>query len=253
MTEGKPLFGWRILVTRPVEQAESLANALLDAGAAPITYPTIALGPPPDWAPFDTAAARIDSYGWIVFTSPSAVRFAVDHAEALADRLRRPGAPAVAAVGIETAKALAGYGIPVGLVPDDQRQEGLVAAFAGRALVKPVLFPQTIGGRELLRAALADSGAQVDVVPISQTIALPLVAPPPTFDVATFASPSALRAFVDVRLAKALAEKVVAVIGPTTRQAAATAGVTVHVMPSTPSVAALTGALVDYRQGRTQT
>jgi uroporphyrinogen-III synthase len=39
------------------------------------------------------------------------------------------------------------------------------------------------------------------------------------------------------------------VIGPTTRQAAETAGVAVHVVSPTPSVAALVGALAAHRKG----
>jgi uroporphyrinogen-III synthase len=112
-----------------------------------------------------------------------------------------------------------------------------------------VLFPQTIGGREHLREVLTERGAIVDVVPISRTVSLsPGVLPaPPVFDVATFASPSALRAFVAAWTAAALADKIVAVMGPTTLDAARAAGVTVHVVPPTPSVAALVAALAAHR------
>ena len=251
MTSNKPLAGWRVLVTRPTDQAQTLANALAAAGATPVMFPTIALGPPPSWAPFDAAIAHMrgspTAYAWIVFTSPSAVRFAFDRALNLATLLRAPGAAAVAAVGTETAKTLAGYRVPVALVPADQRQEGLVAAFDTLAAGTRVLFPQTLGGRELLRETLANAGAIVDVVAVSETIALPLESPPPPFDVATFASPSALRAFVAGLAVAALTDKVVAVIGPTTREAARAAGVTVHVEPPTPSVGALVTALGAYR------
>ena len=242
-----PLAGWRVLVTRPVEQATPLAQALREAGAQPIVYPTIALGPPPSWAPFDAAVAALDSYDWIVFTSPSAVRFAIERASDLPGALSSDTAPSVAAVGNETARALRERGIEVDLVPDDQRQEGLAAAFASLAPEARVLFPQALGGRELLLETLARRKVIVDVVPISQTAALPLASPPPAFDVATFASPSALRAFVGARGTSALAGKLVAVIGPTTAQAARDAGIGVDVMPGAPSVLALVAALVAAR------
>lgn len=232
-----------MLVTRPLEQAAPLAQALRDAGAEPIAYPTIALGPPPSWQPFDDAFAILDSYDWLVFTSPSAVRFALDHARDLPRALLAEPAPAVAAVGGETARALRDRGVEVALVPDDQRQEGLAAAFVSLSAGARVLFPQALGGRELLPETLARRGVTVDVVPVSQTTALPLASPPPEFDVVTFASPSALRAFVTARGLAALAGKVVAVIGPTTAQAARDAGVSVDVMARTPSVAALVAAL----------
>jgi uroporphyrinogen-III synthase len=237
------LAGWRVLVTRPIEQAAPLAQALRDAGAQPIAYPTIALAPPPSWQPFDDAIAALDSYDWLVFTSPSAVRLALEHAPELSRALSTGGAPSVAAVGDETARALRDRGVDVALVPGDQRQEGLAAAFASLSPGARVLFPQALGGRELLPEALASRGVTVDVVPVSQTTALALTSPPPEFDVATFASPSALRAFVAARGTAALAGKVVAVIGPTTAQAARDAGVSVDVMPSAPSVPALVAAL----------
>jgi uroporphyrinogen III methyltransferase/synthase len=156
--------------------------------------------------------------------------------------------PAVAAVGTQTAKALAARGVPVAMVPDDQRQEGLVAGFGALAAGTRVLFPQALGGRELLREALAQAGAVVDVVPVSETAPLALESPPPPFDVATFASPSALRAFVAACSVSALSNKVVAVIGPTTQEAARALGVAVDVVARTPSVAALVEALCAYRR-----
>lgn len=241
------LSGWRVLVTRPVEQGAALAAALSAMGAVPVLYPTIALLPPPSWQAFDEAFARLVAYAWVVFTSPSAARFALQRHPALGAALADARAPRVAAVGRETARALADLGVPVALVPDQQRQEGLVAAFGALPAGTRVLFPQALGGRELLAEALVSHGVDVDVVAISQTTALPLDAPPPPFDAATFASPSALRAFVAARGAAALQGKMVAVIGPTTADAARAAGIAVDVVAPSPSVAALVEALGERR------
>lgn len=247
----RPLAGLRVLVTRPADQAETLAHALREEGAEPVFYPTIEIGPPPSWAAFDAAVAdgALSTYSFVVFTSPSAARFAVGRRSELVRDLAGPGAPAVAAVGAETARALIALGIAVKVIPEDQRQEGLVAAFASVPAGARILFPQAIGGRELLAEALLARGAIVDVVAVSQTVPLPLDAPPPAFDVATFASPSALRAFMagPGAGARALQEKTVAVIGPTTQTAAQAAGISVDVIPSTPSVAALVAAIVRHR------
>jgi uroporphyrinogen-III synthase len=241
-----PLSGWRVLVTRPREQALALARALEAEGAQAVVLPTIELGPPPSWAPFDEAVSRLSGYAWLVFTSPSAVRYAFDHAPQLATLLGTAPAPAVAAVGTETAKALAGHGVTA-FVPQEQRQEGLIETLAGLRPGAAVLFPQTIGGRETLREALEGAGISVDVVPVSETLPVNLQGPPPPFDVATFASPSALRAFVSGLGVTALAGKVVAVIGPTTEAAARELGITVDVVAPTPSVSALVAALCAYR------
>jgi uroporphyrinogen III methyltransferase/synthase len=259
-----------VLITRPHEQAAPFAAALAGAGATPIVYPTIALAPPPSWQALDDALDRLSSYGWAIFTSPSAVAFTLDRGDA---RGMTPAAFAgvrIAAVGDQTALALRRRGLTVDLLPaaDQQRQEGLVAGLLSGSLARSadgsrpdgpppdgstpdsrrVLFPQAIGGRELLRDALAAAGYAVDVVPVSQTLPCDLTDPPPAFDVATFASPSALRAFVDRLGIALLTPSRVAVIGPTTAQAAAALGVRVDAMPATPGVAALVQALVELRR-----
>jgi uroporphyrinogen III methyltransferase/synthase len=239
-----PLAGWRILITRPAEQIAPFAGALSAAGAVAISYPTIRLAPPESWQPLDQALADSNGYDWAVFTSPSAVRFTLNRAGVSSFKTMK-----LAAVGTETARALTSFGLIADVVPpdDEQRQEGLVQALAALGRGTRVLFPQTVGGRELLKDRLVGQGCRVDIVPVSRTVAVKPSAPPPPFDVATFASPSALRAFVDAWGAGALAGKIVAAIGPTTAAAAAEAHVKVGVMPARPSIPTLIDALIAYR------
>ena len=246
-SDSSALRGWRVLVTRPREQIAALADAVGALGGEAVPYPTIELAPPPDWAPLDAALAG-PAHDWIVFTSPSAVRFTT--ARAAATRARSLLArPKVAAVGAETARAATDAGLVVAVVPalDEQRQEGLATALADLAPGTRVLFPQAIGGRELLRDALAARGCVVDVVPVSRTLPVRDLPPLPAFDAAAFASPSALKAFVARWGAGALAPAAVAVIGPTTPAAARELGVRVDAMPDAPSMPALAAALAAHR------
>jgi uroporphyrinogen-III synthase len=243
-----PLAGLRLLLTRPADHSDAWARAFAAAGAEVIAYPTVEVVPPPSWEALDEALARLPEYDWLVFTSAAAVRFALAR---LPPTVTIGPRPRVAAVGTETARVLEARGVTVSLMPEDQRQDGLVEAL-GVALgeLAPgtrVLFPQAIGGREELRNALLGRGCVVDVVPASQTVPRRDLAPPPPFDVATFASPSALRAFVAVRGLAALHGITVAVLGPTTAAAAEALGLC-PVVASAPSADALITAIAAARR-----
>ena len=157
--------------------------------------------------------------------------------------------PKLAAVGAKTAEAIARGGGRADVIATDQRQEGLSHAFETLPSGTRVLLPMAAGGRTLLADDLRARGCRVDVVAVYQTLPKSDLPPPPAFDVATFASPSSLRAFLAGPGKSALAGKRVAVIGPTTAQEAAAHGLVAAVAKS-PSAEALIRAIAESRRGK---
>src|SRR6266850_1076560 len=71
--DARPLFGKRVLVTRPREQAGELVELLEAMGAEAIEAPMIRILPPDDYAPLDDACARAGTFDWIIFSSANTV------------------------------------------------------------------------------------------------------------------------------------------------------------------------------------
>ena len=72
--DARPLFGKRILVTRPREQAAELVERLEALGAEAIEAPMIRIVPPDDYGAARRGRARArPTFDWIVFSSANAV------------------------------------------------------------------------------------------------------------------------------------------------------------------------------------
>ena len=120
-----------MLLTRPGGSSTALIGRLEALGAQVAARPTIALVPPSDPRPARHAVKRLRDYEWLVFSSPSAVRFFRECAKAA--RVEPASIEVqVAAIGPATARALAGCGLAVNVTAEDSRSEGLAAALRGR-------------------------------------------------------------------------------------------------------------------------
>jgi len=265
----RPLFGRRVLVTRPREQAADLSDRLAALGADPIEAPVIRIAPPEDPGPLLAAAATPAAFDWIVFTSGNAVDAFM---RALLDGgrdIRVLHGPKICTVGPGTAERLAHYGVKSDRMPDEFRAEGVVKAIAGAGPLQGlrVLLPRADIGRELIADELRRSGAIVSDVVAYRTVvedALPERGPDVygmllqgQIDVVTFTSASAVRGFAriygDEQAADLLKQTVVAVIGPTTADAARQMGIPVAVQPGSSTVPALVDAIVaHYAHPRTR-
>src|SRR4051812_31715077 len=71
--DDRPLFGKRIVITRPREQAEELVEMLEERGAEAILAPTVRIMPTADLEAVDAACREIGTYDGLVLTSANAV------------------------------------------------------------------------------------------------------------------------------------------------------------------------------------
>ncbi|MBY0396340.1 MAG: uroporphyrinogen-III synthase, partial [Thermoleophilia bacterium] len=152
--EARPLFGRRIVITRPAEEAPRSAAVLEALGAEVLIAPTVTIGPPPDPAAVDDAIARLATFDWLVFTSGQGVRWFLDRLDSSGRDLRALGHLRLAAIGPATAEALARYRLKADLVPPEYRSESLASTLAERAKGRRILLARADRGRTVLQDEL---------------------------------------------------------------------------------------------------
>jgi len=260
--DARPLFGTRVLVTRPRDQAHEMVDRLTVLGADAIEAPMIRIVPPEDDAPLKQAARNVTAFDWVVFTSANAVdAFMTALLDGPRD-IRALAGPQLCTVGSGTAERLARYGIRVDLVPDEFNGEAVVAALAASGAVQGsrVLVPRADIGRDVIADGLRSAGALVtDVVAYRTVLEEAQQDDGPDvyrmlldekIDVVTFTSPSAVRNFTEIygveQATDLLKNTIVAAIGPVTADAAIQLGIPVAVTPNVATIPALVDAIAAH-------
>jgi uroporphyrinogen III methyltransferase/synthase len=247
--DAQPLFGKRVLITRPAHQADDLAARLWEAGAEPILAPAIAIGPPDDVDAARDAVARVREYAWLTFTSRNGVDAFFDRLGELGRDARALGDVKVAAIGPKTAAALAARGVRADLVPSVYVNEAVASALLARTGPGDrVLVYRAQDARDVLPETLRANGRGVDVVAAYATRVVDdpdLAVKAQRADIVTFTSSSTVHGFVRnvPDAVAALASKTVAAIGPITAQTARDAGIRVDVVADEFTVDGLLRAL----------
>jgi uroporphyrinogen III methyltransferase/synthase len=255
---GKALSGKRIVVTRARAQAESCVQLIEEAGGEVVEFPTIEIRPPDDFAAFDTALEKIETYDWLIFTSVNSV-------EPFLSRLKRQGksiaalqAMRIGAIGPETAKRLEHSGLRAALVPARYQAEGILDAVALESVRgKRILIPRAAEAREILPQTLRERGAAVDVV-VAYRTGLPAIDPAPLaerlrrreIDAVTFTSSSTVRNFVrlfgDGNLSSIVGTSAIACIGPITARTVEELGGRCDIVAEEFTIPGLVQAMAEY-------
>jgi uroporphyrinogen III methyltransferase/synthase len=244
--ESRPLFGTKVVVTRPVDRDSTLTALLHAQGAEVIELPVSQIVEPDDGGAARRAAAKaVGDHDWLVFTSANGVRWFLDE---LRDARELAGV-SVAAIGAATAAELRARNVEPDLVPERFVAEALLDAFPVAPDGGRVLLARAAVARDVLPDGLRDKGWDVDDVavyanqPLTPTDAdrERVVAA----DVVLFTSASAVSRLLDAVGPDAI-PKVVACIGPVTADAAGSRGLRVDVVAGVHTILGLVDALIAH-------
>ncbi len=170
--EKRPLFGRRIVVTRTRDQASQLSKQLLDRGAEVLEIPTIKIVPPTEQLQFAEVLLDLNSYDWLIFTSPNGVTTFFEMFFKAFEDLRDIGGVRIAAIGPATAAKLKELHLKVDLMPEEYVTKKIADAFKKYESVenlKMLLLRAEVANRELPQK-LEELGAIVDDVACYKTI-----------------------------------------------------------------------------------
>lgn len=241
MTE--PLAGRRVLVTRPLDGAESLIDRLEALGATPILAPTMVTVPAEPIGPLGDALQELSTFDWLVLTSPTAVSYWLQLAGGL-------DWPKVATVGEATAQGLRAAGREVAFVASRATGADLAVELLAHGATGRFLLPRSDRALPVLPDRLRAAGADVVQVDLYRTLprrwtAAERAAVAAGVDLVLLMSPSAVQGLVEQGMDAAWLERVrLVAIGPTTAEAAVRLLGRIDAVGEPPCVEGMLAALV---------
>jgi uroporphyrinogen III methyltransferase/synthase len=253
-----PLAGRTIVVTRPQDRANEMANAIVALGGEPMICPMVEVRPLPIRKENPGLLDNLQRFEWLIFTSANAV----EAFHGLLKENRTASLPAslrIITVGKKTADAVREMGWCVEAIGEQTSAEGVVATLLQRGVGRStsILFPRALEGREIIPQELAKIGANIVVLPVYQTV--PVIPKDfdelrarlreRTIDAITFTSPSAVKQYFRLFPVKEWPvshEICLAAIGQTTAAAIIEHGLRVNVIPETASAVEMVEGIAEY-------
>jgi uroporphyrinogen III methyltransferase/synthase len=254
--EKRPLFGVRIMVTRPADQAEPLYRELRELGAEVLAYPTISTDE--DLHPEEWEALRDlrEEQRWLVFTSENGVRYFLKQWFENFGDIRGLRDYKVAVAGGGPVRALNAEHVEPDFVPARTTTEALAQEMAEKLELANATVIRVRGnlGDDRLEKALEKAGAKVIPLRVHRTFFRDwppearekLFAHPP--DVIVFTSGSSVKGLArnleGKDLERLAAGALVASIGPSTSRVIRSLGIEVGLESKKSSLPALVQELV---------
>jgi uroporphyrinogen-III synthase len=253
------LTGKTILITRSKNASSEIQDMLESQGAIVVCLPTIEITAPDSWDECDATIWKLAAYDSVCFTSKNTVEKFVQRI-----RLIRPQAlntlatQNLYAVGEKTKSTLEANGFTVQPIPQKHSAENLAHSFYGQNISgRHFLFPKSNIACDVIPKELRSLGAVVDEIVTYKT-----VIPEPenlehirTFltdgkiDIVTFFSPSSVRNFAEMIGIETLQHILIAVIGPTTAEAAKEIGLEVDIVANQQTAKSLVQGIMEHFGG----
>lgn len=170
--EKLPLFGAKIVVTRPKERTSSLSKKLRKLGAQVLELPAIRterICPNPN---LEQAILELSSYQTLAFTSPAGVKYFFETMRRMHRDIRCFANGRIAAIGTGTAKELEKYGVCPDLVPSvyDAAHLGILIGEHSKTGDRILIPRASLGSRELIREIEKRKQVFITDLPIYDTV-----------------------------------------------------------------------------------
>lgn len=257
-----PLDGKTILITRSLGQSDESANKLIELGAEVISLPTLKIVPPTSWSECDNAIKNFSEYDFIIFTSQNSVDWFLKRLDLFEkrDELR---SKRIIVIGSKTEQRLIEENFQIYFKPQKFSSEGLVSEL--KEILTPgqkILLPQSEIGNDFIKIELEKIGVLVHRVPV-YNVGIPELEDvaeqikllnEKEVDVLVFTSPSTFDNFLKLMRIDSpcdfFKDKIIAVIGPTTRKYIEGIGISVQIEPQTSTFEDLINSIIKFFEKR---
>lgn len=170
--EQLPLFGKKILVTRPRERSGTLSRRLRKLGAEVLELPAIRTELMEDNQRLTEEFERLGEYQYLVFTSPAGVDLFFQELKSQGRDIRSIGNARIAAIGTGTGKELVNRGLVCELMPEiyDGKHLGILLGETCQAGERILIPRAERGNPQLIEEIQKRVSVEITDLPIYRTV-----------------------------------------------------------------------------------
>ena len=166
----KPLYGLRIMVTRPADQSEYLYSSIRELGGEVLPYPTIATSEYIDekgYQKFEESLTDDSNKKWLIFTGENGVRYFFSQYFSGQHDIRKLARFRIAVMGEGTVEALKALNISADYIPTESTTDTFIKEFSDRSDIKDTTIVRIRG--DLAESRIEDSLESIEcrVIPIT--------------------------------------------------------------------------------------